>query len=157
MKNILCSEIEICGISDTFPSFSNTFKEFQIQKNLCIPAHKPDIEEIIYANICTKIWESYTIPSPNSISQEGQVLTQNKLIVYGEILLKIQYTAYSFDQSVHASEFKIPFSNYIVMDEHYNPDLDSYISPYIEDVFIRQVSKRNFYTNIMLLLDAKYC
>lgn len=157
MKNILWNEIEINGIADTFPSFSNTFKEFQIQKNLCIPSDKPDIEEIIYVNIYTKIYESYTIPSPNSISQEGQVLTQNKLIVYGEILFKIQYTAYSFDQSVHASEFKIPFSNYIVMDEYYNPDLDSYISPYIEDVFIRQVSKRNFYTNIMLLLDAKCC
>lgn len=157
MKNILWNEIEINGIADTFPSFSNTFKEFQIQKNLCIPSDKPDIEEIIYVNIYTKIYESYTISSPKSLSQQSQILTENKLIVYGEILLKIQYTAYSFDQSVHASEFKIPFSNYIVMDEHYNPDLDSYISPYIEDVFIRQVNKRNFYTNIMLLLDAKYC
>lgn len=157
MKNILCSEIEISGIADTFPSYSNTFKQFQIQKNLCIPSEKPDIEEIIYANIYTKTCESYTISSPKSISQEGQILTGNKLIVYGEILLKIQYTAYRFDQSIHASEFKIPFSNYIVMDKHYNADLESYISPYIEDVFIRQVSKRNFYTNIMLLLDAKYC
>ncbi|MCY6483171.1 DUF3794 domain-containing protein [Clostridium aestuarii] len=149
--------IEISGISDNFPPYSNTFKQFHLQKILCVPNTKPNIHQILHANVNTKICNKYSISSSKAFSHEGQILKECNLVIHGIVLLKIEYVSCEIDHSVHAAEFKIPFSNYIVMNKCITYNSKILVSSYIEDVFIEQINKRKLFANILLLINSNYC
>lgn len=146
--------IEVGGISNSYPLYSNTFKQFQIQEFLSIPAEKPDMENIIKINAHAEVISTNIIKTPCSVSSEGQRLTGLKMIVEGKITQNIEYISNSPLQSVHSAEFTAFFSNYIILDECITPDTPIQVNCYIEDLYINQIDTRRFFKNVMILLDA---
>jgi hypothetical protein len=147
--------MELSGISSEFPSNSKSFKEFQLQEILYLPCEKPDIESILRTTADVKINKSHMILTPASTSYESLKLTGKKLIIEGELNHKIEYTANDISQSVHSSHFHVTFSTYIVLDESFNSEPNFVVTPYIEDIYIKQLGKRQIFQNALLLLDAK--
>lgn len=146
--------IEVSGISKEYPSNSKSFKQFQVQGILNLTEKKPDIECILRVSAKVKINKKRVINSPKGVSSEGQKLTGKKLVVEGELIQVIEYVACDAAQSVHSAHFNFPFSTYIVLDKTFEKESKIKIISYIEDIFLKLISKRKIFSNNMVLLDA---
>lgn len=158
MASIVKNLIEYVGIvdSDQLPEQMTSFKQLTVQENLTIPSAKPDIEQIIRVMAEAVITSTKIIKTPTGTSKEGQILTGRKIIIEGVLNQKIEYVADEPTQSVHAAHFKVPFSTFIVLPEDFEDGTVVTIIPYIEDIYAKQVSKRDIFKNVTLLLDAIY-
>jgi hypothetical protein len=160
MANFVDNLIEYAGIADVLPPLEtgDSFKQFNVQENVCLPCAKPDIEQITKVMAEVVIISTRVIKTPstgNISSMEGQVLTGWKLIVEGEVQQKVEYVADEPTQSVHAAHFKIPFSTFIVLPADFVPGTPLIVTPYIEDIFAKQLNKRCIFKNITILVTAE--
>lgn len=155
MPNEKKTSFQIVGISKLFPHFSSNFKQLQVQNTFIVPEEKPDIESILCGSAYVNIKEKYIISTPKAVSIETQRLTGKKIIIEGEIIQKIEYIGNDKTQSVHAVHFITLFSSYIILNENLDTESNIVVTPYIEDVYIKQLNTRKIFANIMLLLDAK--
>lgn len=172
--------IDVAGLCDlstidlqTFPFWT----EISVPETLIIPERKPDIEQINSVNVAVKIIRQKVIPTPISpmitiptkcpttrveMNIEGRVLTGRKLIVEGELCQTVNYTALVPEQTVHSAHFVIPFSAYIVIPKMIPEDkcgtdtlnLNFQVLACVEDVFIKEFSRRSIFKNVTLLLQA---
>lgn len=135
-----------CGMSE-----SSAFKQTTIDVELCVPEEKPDIEQVVKVSIKKKIEKYRIVRTPRGKSEEGQEITGNKLIVMGDISLKVQYVADEPTQSMHAFHVVIPFCEYVVMPKGFNGI--SIITPevYIEDLYVSQESCRCLFGNVTFM------
>lgn len=158
MSSIVNNLIEYVGLVDLndLPTEMESFKQLTVQENLTIPAAKPDIEQIIRVMAEASITSTKIIETPIGKSIEGQILTGRKIIIEGMLNQKIEYVADEPTQSVHAAHFKIPFSTFIVLPENFDVGTVVTIVPYIEDIFAKQLDKRNIFKNVTFLLHAIY-
>ncbi|MCY6369536.1 DUF3794 domain-containing protein [Clostridium ganghwense] len=158
MASIVKNLIEYVGIVDPeqLPEQMTSFKQLTVQENLTIPSAKPDIEQIVRVMAEAVITSTKIIETPIGKSKEGQILTGRKIIIEGMLNQKIEYVADEPTQSVHAAHFKVPFSTFIVLPEDFEDGTVVTIIPYIEDIYVKQVTKRDIFKNVTLLLDAIY-
>lgn len=156
MNSELDNIVQIFGISQAFPSYSNTFKQLHTQKISYIDDSLPDIYKILRTSASLEILNSKIISSSKGISSEGQILTGNQLIVNGNINQTLEYIANDIDKSIQATEFIIPFSTYIILNKQFLYDSKLKIVPYIEDIYINPISKRKFFISIMSIINVNY-
>jgi len=156
MASIIKGLIDYSGVASPqdFPPNPTSFKQFTVQEELTIPAAKPDIEQIVRVLAEVTITHTRVIETPISLSYEGQILTGRKLLVEGEIFQKIEYVADEPTQAVHAAHFQVPFSAYIILDATYSDGDIVTVVPYIEDIYVQQISKRKIFKNVVLFLHA---
>ncbi|MCM8709596.1 DUF3794 domain-containing protein [Clostridium sp. SYSU_GA19001] len=131
------------------------FKQISVDENLTIPDVKPDVEEILEVIADVVITYTNVIKTPVVTSYEGQQLTGWKLIVEGKLKQKIVYIADEPAQSVHAAEFDIPFSTFLVLSKDYKKCQRIKVEGIIEDVFVRLINKRTIFKNVTLMLQGK--
>lgn len=146
--------IEISGLADCLPVNPTVFKEFTVQEALVLPEAKPGVEQILKVIARAGIINTRVIRTPVGRSLEGQILSGFKLIVEGEIIQKIEYVADKCNQSVHAVQFNIPFSTFIVLPANYTIGTPVAVTAYIEDLYVELIDKRTIFKNVILLLDA---
>lgn len=149
--------IEYNGISSCIYGDISYFKQFSVEHVFCIPKEKPNIEQIIkvWGEAC--ILDKEIINTPVGTSVEGQSITGYKLLVCGDISLKIEYVACEPTQSVHTAHSKFPFCGYIVLpkDTNLNAIIKATVS--IEDIFSEQMDLRCIYNNITMIIVADIC
>jgi hypothetical protein len=131
------------------------FKQFSVDENLTIPSVKPDAEDILEVVAEVEITYTNVIKTPIVTSYEGQQLTGWKLIVEGKIKQKISYIADEPTQSVHAAEFDVPFSTFLVLPKDYKECQRINVVGIIEDVFVKLVDKRTIFKNVTLMIKGK--
>ncbi|MCY6369539.1 DUF7507 domain-containing protein [Clostridium ganghwense] len=131
------------------------FKQFSVDENLIIPSQKPDMEEILEVIVDVEITYTNLIKTSIITSYEGQTLTGWKLIVEGKLKQKIVYIADEPTQSVHAAEFDVPFSTFIVLPADYKKCIQLKVEGIVEDVFVRLIDKRRIFKNVTLIVEAK--
>lgn len=153
-KNLINDLIEVIGIDEELPKYSRYFKQFQVQEVCNIPNEKPDIEKILRLIVSVEIIFTKIISTSKGISNEGQKLTGIKLLVRGKLIQKLEYIATGPQQAVHAAEFENPFSTYIVLDECILNNGTFEVTPYIEDIYIKQIDKRSVFKNITIFLNV---
>lgn len=137
------------------PSPFKGFKQFSLQEKICLPAAKPDIEEIGKVTAAIVITSTKVIKTPKATSAEGQKLTGFKLIVEGELRQIVEYTADEPTQSLHAAHFNMPFSTFIVLPEGYVQGTPVVVTGHIEDIYAKQLDKRCIFKNITILVTAQ--
>lgn len=160
MAHYVSNLIEYAGIADVLPTAPTAFKQFTVQENVCLPEAKPDIEQITRVMADIVIIHTKVIKTPGTCdapvtSLEGQTLTGWKLIVEGEVRQKVEYVADEPTQSVHAAHFNVPFSTFIVLPCNFVPGTPVVVTPYIEDIFAKQIGKRCIFKNITILVTAE--
>lgn len=131
------------------------FKQISVDENLTIPEVKPDVEDILDVIADVEITYTNVIKTPIVTSYEGQQLTGWKLIVEGKLKQKISYIADEPTQSVHAAEFDVPFSTFLVLPKDYKECQQVKVVGIIEDVFVKLVDKRTIFKNVTLMLQGK--
>jgi len=154
MASTVKNLIEISGLADSLPSNVSIFKQFTVQGTLVLPEAKPDIEQIVKIIAQAVVTSTRLITTGVGKSLEGQILTGLKLIVEGEIRLKLEYVADECTQSVHAAHFNVPFSTFIVIPATHKIGDPILVTPYIEDLYVEPIDKRTIFKNVILLLDA---
>lgn len=146
--------IEVIGIDDTTPLEDGDFKQLQIQKNLSIPVHHPEVGQILSVTVKAEIKETQIINTPIAKSNEGQILSGKKILVRGILFYKLEYVIDNEDQLLYSIEFKELFSDDIVIDDNTDCITPVIVIPYIEDIYIKQISKRNIFISVILLINA---
>lgn len=159
---------DLKGINFT-KGVDNFWTQISIQENLNIPDIKPEIEQITGVNVAVKIIRKKVIVTPSTDSCpnfEGKLLTGRKLIVEGELCQTISFIAARCEQPVHTARFIIPFSAFIVIPKKVRvwlkdqeQDVDSLdiifqVNTCLEDVFVKKITPREVFDNVMLLLQA---
>lgn len=87
-------------------------------------------------------------------NKEGTKLTGRKLVIEGILRQKIIYTADVPSQSVHSVHFDIPFSAFVIIQ---GTAIGSYrfeVEPYIEDIYICAINKRQIFKNTTLFIKV---
>lgn len=130
------------------------FKQMNLTKSLMIPCMKPDVEEINDIHAMIDIIDTYTIATPVGTSNEGQILTGNKLVVNGIARLDISYTALVTTQSVHVAHYDIPFSTFLVLPLDYQANRNVGVKGIVENVHYQLDSTRKIYINIAMIVTG---
>lgn len=133
------------------------FKQLSVDENVTIPPQKPDSEQVLNVVVNVVITEVNVIETIVATSEEGQILTGFKAIVEGRLNQTIEYVADEPTQSVHVTEYSIPFSSYIVLPPDFVLGTPIEVEPFVEDVYYKQLDKRTIFKNITFRLLAKYC
>lgn len=131
------------------------FKQISVDEKLTIPEVKPDAEDILEVIADVEITYTNVIKTPIVTSYEGQHLTGWKLIVEGKLKQKVVYIADEKTQSVHAAEFDVPFSTFLVLPKDYEKCQKINVVGVIEDVFYTLVDKRTIFKNVTLMIQGK--
>ncbi|MGL4774370.1 MAG: DUF7507 domain-containing protein, partial [Clostridium sp.] len=142
------SEVVNIGISN--------FKQISVNKQLKIQMGNPDIEEVADVTGNITISKYNIIKTPILISNEGQNLTGYKLIIYGIINEIVEYTAKSCVESLHSSEYYIPFSTFIVLPVDYC-FANIEVKGVIEDIYFKKLYCRTLFTDATILIKAIVC
>ena len=157
MGKVIRDLVEYNGI--TVSSYKNmpNFKQMNTDYLFCIPNEKPDIEQLIRVWVDGCVVDSQLVKTPVGTSLEGQTVTGYKLLVSGDINLKIQYVACNSVQSVHTAHTKFPFCGYVVLPKDTNPNAIIRACVAIEDIFSDQSNCRCIYNNITMMIVADIC
>lgn len=159
MASIVRDLVEIVGIADTFPAAPTAFTQLSVMERLIIPAAKPDVEQILKVLIEAKVSSTRIVVTPIGTGTGGLILTGSKLIVEGILRQKITYVAGVPDQAVHAVEYNIPFSTFMVLPTLTVPITPGIVNqiqvePFIEDVYVNLEDPRTILKNVTLFLNA---
>lgn len=157
MDNTQRNLIEYRGIYKCPIKNNNNFNQINLEEVFCIPNQKPDMEQI------NKVWAEGVIldykivKTPIGTSLEGQVATGYKLLVCGDLKMKVEYVACEAMQTVHTAHNSFPFCAYAVLPESIN--INTRITPniVIEDIFSEQIDGRCIYNNITMMLIIDLC
>lgn len=149
--------VDLMDAKDCVLSATTSFKQATIDVNLCVPEEKPDIEQVVKVVIKKKVVKYKIVKTPKGTSAEGQIVTGNKLLVMGDIILKINYVADEETQSMHSFHVTIPFCEYVVLPVGFKGL--SIVAPeiYIEDLYVKQQNSRCLFGNVTLLTVADLC
>lgn len=157
MGTIQRNLISYTGISNCKASNILYFKQLNIDYTLCIPNKKPNIDQIVRVWVDTDVIDTEIIKTPICTSIEGQVLTGYKLLVCGDIKLKIEYMACDTTQSVHTAHTSVPFCGDIVLPSNININSLIKSSVLVEDITSDRLDCRCIYNNITMMLIADIC
>lgn len=155
MKKFCEEMIEVIGVSKIFPSSSKNFKQFQIQDTFILPVENAGIKCILRVSHKININERYLIETSLATSVEHQNLTGKKVMVEGELIQKIEYVANDTTESVKAAHSIVPFSTFVVLEKDFDINSDIAVTPYIEDIFAKQINEGTVLMNTLVLLDVK--
>lgn len=137
---------------------SQRWTQIFVPEVLCVPEHKPDIEQLITVNAAVQVLSQRVVKTPNSCglkNEEGTRLTGRKLIIEGLLRQKIMYTAAVPEQSVHTVHFDVPFSAFIVLKEKDLLTETFAVTVCIEDLFVTSITPRQIFKNVTLFIKAK--
>ncbi|MGL5576438.1 MAG: DUF6923 family protein [Sarcina sp.] len=133
----------------------SNFRQIDKDAYLKIPNEKPDMDEIDGASANIDIFNTHIISTPIVSSIEGQILTGYKLLINGCINETIEYTSKSDSQVIYSTNYKILFSDYIILPVEFNINSRVEVEGKIENIFYKKLNGREFFNNATILLVAK--
>lgn len=142
----------LCKVQD-----AKNFKQSNINLQLCLPKEKPNIGQVLRVKIDKNISKTKLVKTPIGKSIEGQILTGYKMLVMGDIRFEINYVVSRCDQGIHSFHGFVPFCEYVVMPEGFNPEETIVPDIYVEDIYIKQKNCRCVYGSIALMIVAEPC
>lgn len=151
-----------------YKEIPNNIKFFKMQEFndvLCIPDDKPDMENISDMFISADVHDMKLIKTEKGLSNEGNSLLGNKLLV--EILFKekLIYVSDKLNENVFVVYSEILKSAFVALPEYVDGKnvLDMYkssrltVTPYLLHVDTRLLSKRNINISLLAFLDIQFC
>lgn len=160
----------ICDPKDVTTVLNNNpyWMQMYVPETVVIPPLKPDMESINGVNVSVDIFRSEVVKTPISASNlEGKSLTGRKIIIEGQLIQQVEYTANDLQQSVHSAHFYVPFSSYIVV-PHFiavtqsdgstiqvdSINLQFQVSSCVEAISLEMQDERTILKRVTLLLYA---
>lgn len=151
MKSIFKNLVEYKGINNCISHDLQNFKQCNYDGTFYIPCQKPDILEITVVESSISILHDEVVKTIKGTSLEGQISTGFKLLISGDINYRIQYSTANSVQVIHITT---PFGGYVTLPKDFNINSSVKSGALIEDISIKKLSNRSFYSNITVLLVA---
>ncbi|WP_297519927.1 DUF11 domain-containing protein [uncultured Clostridium sp.] len=148
-------DFEYTQVINAIKSRISSFKQVSLESKLELPKCKPDIESVNEVRGEAIIKGCHIIETGKGISQEGQKITGYKLIVSGFINIILNYTANEEEQGVHAANYKIYFTEFVVLSENFVAGSKVAVNGLVEDVYYNLCEDRSVFVNATVLLDVK--
>lgn len=149
--------IEYNGIGTCKSNNIPNFRQMNLDYVFCIPSQKPDIEQVVKVWVTPCIISQKILKTPKGTSLEGQTVTGYKLLIDGDITIKVEYVALETEQSLHTAHTTIPFCGYVVLPKDFNTNAIVRASALVEDIYSEQLDLRCIYNNITMMLIADVC
>lgn len=157
MESVNVDLIEYHGVNNYPYRDIKNFKQVNNDYILCIPDINPNIKQIVKVWVESFVIDKEIVKTPKGLSLEGQNLTGYKLLVCGDINIRIEYVDCDKIQGVHIANSKFPICEDIVLSKDFNSNSLLSTSVIIEDIFSEQVDLRCIYNNITMLIVADVC
>ena len=153
------------SIQSVYPQNPKYFKEGTVCEIISIPNFKPGMERILDFLVWPEVVDMNLVGTAEGVSNEGTVMSSQKLVVEIKLKQKLTYVENGPDQSVHANYFESLKSIVVMLPEEYcgkkTCDLLRVkrvsITPYIETVYSKIIDERNLYNCILVFVDVKLC
>ncbi|MFI3115608.1 MAG: hypothetical protein R3Y12_05660 [Clostridia bacterium] len=139
------------------PEKVSVFKQEIINEVQEIGLDSPDIERLLDTLISVTVKDFKLVKTEKGVSNEGQILSGNKLLVNICIKEKTMYVADYKTQPVHAECFETHKSFFIILPEDANEcDIEENlkVTPYIESFEAKMLDARHIQKCIMLLINV---
>lgn len=148
MNNLFNQNIEYKGVNRYISNNVENFTQFNVSYVFKIGNGKKNISSINKAQIKTNIiyWDMVDIP--RGISLEGQCLTGKKVILCGDLNLKIEYLS---NQNIEVMHIKTPISVSVSIDYEDYDFVGIYPSFSVEDIYCRKENDKEIYVNATLV------
>ena len=134
---------------------ATNFKQMSIQEYLNIPDSKDSIEEINNVSSKIDIIKSHVIKTNQIISNEGQKVSNYKLIIRGSLSIIVEYTTCEPSQELYSINYNIPFSSFIILPSNYKVGSKCDIAGFVEDIYYSKIDSRKFFINATALISTK--
>ncbi len=132
------------------------FKQEIINEIQKLKDDRPDIERLLDTLISIEVLKTEFVKTEKGVSQEGQILTGNKLLVKLCIKEKTKYVADYKTQPVHVEFFETYKSFFIILPDYIDEcDENIVVTPIIENVETKMLDHRHIQKSIMLLLNVE--
>lgn len=131
------------------------FKQMTINRIFKIPSQKPDMEEMDDLAVEVEVLDHYVVKTAQGTSEEGQVLSGNKLIVHGQLRVVLEYTAEVTTQSMHSAHWSMPFTAFVILPRDYQEGQWIEVTVVVEDVEGMMLDERTIEANVILMVVAK--
>ena len=132
----------------------NNFKYISISDKLFKEYHNPDILEIDNVTANIKILEYHLVKTIRNKSNEGQILTGNKLVFNALITLIVEYIGKD-DNLLYTFTRKMPISSFIVLPEDFKVGSNIKLDYTIEHINFTKRDDTSLYFSICALFLAK--
>lgn len=143
------------AITLSIPLAVSTFKHLCLENCLEVPTQKPDIEVINTIGGRISLIKHYVVETPKGTSIEGQTLSGYKLIIHALLELTVEYVSAEAKQSIHSTNYSIPFSTFIVLPSNCPIHSRIHVETTLENISFKLLNNRSFFTNTSLLAIAK--
>lgn len=148
MNNLNSKLTEYVGLSYQIDNEYDVYKNHFIEKNINLNESTTPISEITQVFIECNIINHSIVPAFNSVSIDGDKLSENICFVQGELNLSIQYiedTNYSELSVITAKEY---FSTFIMLPENYISESDLIIKSYVDYAKVTALSPNKLFLYI---------
>lgn len=153
MGKVVRNLIEYSGIS-THTYCNSNFRQSHIDKLSHVKDKRADIDQITKVWINASVIDTEIIKTPVGRSKEGHVATGKKLIVCGDLNIKIEYISCDVAQSVYVENVAIPFGTYVALPNDFNEHGIVSATILVEDISSLKINSHSIYNNITLLTIA---
>lgn len=156
MSKIIKDLVEYNGI-DNYQCQILNFKTISISYNHYIKEENPNIDKVVKVWANANIINKYVVNTPVGESLEGQISTGKKLLVCGDVNLRVEYLPESLEcknQSLYTTNIIFPFSTYIVLPDNISEHTIVTSNVLVEDISTIKSNKRCLYSNITLMAIA---
>lgn len=143
--------VQYMGVNSNTDGNIDDFRVFTTSLTICIPDDRENINEITKVWVEARVIESDIIKTPSGTSLEGQTLTGNKILIMGDLNVKIEYTSQNNTTIINTLNLDIPICSYVVIEEDFDDYLTAYPSFKVEDVFCNKLNSRELYLSVSML------
>ncbi|PKM90812.1 MAG: hypothetical protein CVU87_01190 [Firmicutes bacterium HGW-Firmicutes-12] len=134
-------------------TFTGVFAEVPINSKLIIPPQKPPMECILDSIVDVQITKSEVIDTP-LLYPEGITQQLRKIIVTGNVKIKIKYSALVEDQQVHLAHFDVQFCKLLEWPDGPPQGTPIEIVPIVEKKVFLQEDERRIFKALLLRLEV---
>lgn len=139
----------------SFNTNATNFKHIFISDIIYKKLKNPKIVEVTGISVNVKNLKYHIIKTMNGKSNEGEILTGNKIIIQGLLNVLIEYTTDNDENSVYSLNENLTFSTFIVLPAAFKIGSAIQLDYKVEDTSVKKRNNESIYTNIGMLLLAK--
>lgn len=154
-KNVGKREVEVSNLEENEIDINvSVFKQINLESIINILDEKKLVDTINATKTNIEILDYYITESKRGQSYEGQVLTGNRIVVKGMLIVEVEYLSED-TQEVSREYFKKIFSTFITLPSKFNENSKISIDSLVDYNHINLISQKTVIVNSTIRLDAK--
>lgn len=133
---------------------SSCFKRYLLEDNITFQDYNQSIYQILKTKGQLSFFQKKIVKTQTQTSLSGEELKDYKVVVHGEMLLRIEYITDDTERTKAVTYLTIPFNTYITLPCDFKTSSATKVSGYIEHLSAEPVYENTVYISAILLFTA---